>query len=118
MGSPQVIEAVREEVKKQETVEKDLTEKAGENVIEDKAVDLKDETMEQHMAQLFSRPAETKKEESAVVHDKSETITLEIGQILSRQSRDNSVKDVTDTIKDKEDEEPEKIPQKNGSSKH
>ena len=129
-----VTEAVKEQgIKSEGGMEKDLTESAGENVMEDIAVEMNEEKMEQHMAELFSRP-ETKKEEmksSATL----ETMTLENGQILSRPPRDTSVKDVTEKAtqeavivkedvkgeKDQHQEEQEleeKIPQKNGSSKH
>merc|ERR1712032_1067778 len=113
-------------------VEKDLMESAGENVIEDMAAEMNEEKMEQHIAELFSRP-DTKKEElkaSTTV----EAMTLENGQILSRPPRDTSVKDVTEkaakeavSVEDEvkgekdqqqEEQELEKIPQKNGSSKH
>merc|ERR1712032_1120778 len=111
---------------------KDLTESAGENVIEDMAAEMNEEKMEQHIAELFSRP-DTKKEElkaSTTV----EAMTLENGQILSRPPRDTSVKDVTEKAakeavsveeevkgekdQQQEEQELEKIPQKNGSSKH
>merc|ERR1719239_184309 len=129
-----VTEAVKEQATKSEGgVEKDLTESAGENVTEDLAVEMNEEKMEQHIAELFSRP-DTKKEElkaSATV----ETMTLENGQILSRPPRDTSVKDVTEKAakeavsveeeevkgekdQQQEEQELEKIPQKNGSSKH
>ena len=128
-----VTEAVKEQATKSEGgVEKDLTEGAGENVIEDMAVEMNEEKMEQHIAELFSRP-DTKKEElkaSATV----EAMTLENGQILSRPPRDTSVKDVTEKAakeavsveeevkgekdQQQEEQELEKIPQKNGSSKH
>jgi len=125
--------AVKEQATKSEGgVEKDLTEGAGENVIEDKAVDMTEEKMEQHIAELFSRP-DTKKEELNASAT-AETMTLENGQILSRPPRDTSVKDVTEKAakeaviveeevksekdQQQEEQELEKIPQKNGSSKH
>ena len=127
-------EAVKETkaTKSEVGVEKDLTEGAGENVIEDMAVDMNEEKMEQHIAELFSRP-DTKKEELKVSAN-AEAMTLENGQILSRPPRDTSVKDVTEKAKKEavsveeevkcekeqqhEEQELEKIPQKNGSSKH
>merc|ERR1712062_928163 len=52
-----VKEATKEQVLKSEGgVEKDLTEAAGENVMEDIAVEMNGEKMEQHMAELFSSP--------------------------------------------------------------
>ena len=50
-----VTEAVKEQATKAEGgVEKDLTEGAGENVIEDMAAEMNEEKMEQHIAELFS----------------------------------------------------------------
>jgi LETM1 and EF-hand domain-containing protein 1 len=104
-----VVGAVKEEAKSRvETVEKDLTETASDNVLEDKAVEMSEDKMEAHMAELFSRPAE----EPAEVAPAS----LEVGQVLSRPAaRDNSVKDVTDRVVEEEPEQLEKM--KNGSSK-
>merc|ERR550519_1157911 len=129
----EVTEAVNEQaIKSEGGIEKDLTEGAGENVIEDMAVEMNEEKMEQHMAELFSRP-DTKKEELKASAT-AETMTLENGQILSRPPRDTSVKDVTkkaaqdlvnveeevkcEKDQQQEEQELEKIPQKNGSSKH
>merc|ERR1712010_381087 len=90
-----VKEAAKEQaIKSEGGVEKDLTEAAGENVMEDMAVEMNEEKMEQHMAELFSRP-DTKKEELKASAT-AETMTLENGQILSRPPRDTSVKDVTE----------------------
>jgi len=128
-----VTEAVKEQATKSEVgVEKDLSESAGENVIEDMAVEMNEEKMEQHIAELFSRP-DTKKEELNASATAA-TMTLENGQILSRPPRDTSVKDVTEKAskeavsveeevknekdQQQEEQELEKIPQKNGSSKH
>jgi len=128
-----VTEAVKEQATKSEVgVEKDLSEGAGENVIEDMAVEMNEEKMEQHIAELFSRP-DTKKEELNASATAA-TMTLENGQILSRPPRDTSVKDVTEKAskeavsveeevknekdQQQEEQELEKIPQKNGSSKH
>lgn len=103
--------AVKEVKRRVETVEKDLTEAAGDNVLEDKAVEINEEKMEAHMAELFARPAEEPAEPEAA--------SLEVGHILSRPAnRDTSVKDVTDSVvKQEEPEHLEKMPQKNGSSK-
>merc|ERR1712098_153157 len=57
--------AVKEKIKEMNSSEKDLTESLSDNVMEDKAVDLSDEKVEQHIAELFSRPSEHKKDESA-----------------------------------------------------
>merc|ERR1719370_2272972 len=128
-----VKEAAKEQaIKSEGGVEKDLTEAAGENVMEDIAVEMNEEKMEQHIAELFSRP-DTKKDEFKA-STTAETMILENGQILSRPPRDNSVKDVTkraaqDSVnveeavkcekeQQQEEQELEKIPQKNGSSKH
>merc|ERR1719495_954070 len=128
-----VTEAVKEQATKSEVgVEKDLSEGAGENVIEDMAVEMNEEKMEQHIAELFSRPDARKEETGAPASAAS--MSLENSQILSRPPRDNSVKDVTATAakdavaveeevkqhqqEDQDDHQEEKIPQKNGSSKH
>merc|ERR1712058_64156 len=113
------VKAVKEKIKEMNSCEKDLTESLSDNVMEDKAVDLSDEKVEQHIAELFSRP-EVKNDESAP--PKHSENTPEPDQILSRRSStDNSVREVRDNVEDKEkdkEEEHEKIPQKNGSSKH
>merc|ERR1712192_359072 len=100
--------------------------------IEDMAVEMNEEKMEQHIAELFSRP-DIKKEELKASAT-AEALTLENGQILSRPPRDTSVKDVTEKVAEEavsvaeevkgekdqhqEEQELEKIPQTNGSSKH
>merc|ERR1712200_164673 len=128
-----VIEAVKEQVTKSDGgLEKDLTEGAGDHVLEDVAVEMNEEKMEQHIAEIFSRPDARKEETGAPASAAS--MSLENSQILSRPPRDNSVKDVTATAakdavaveeevkehqqEDQDDHQEEKIPQKNGSSKH
>jgi len=128
-----VIEAVKEQVVKSDGgLEKDLTEGAGDHVLEDVAVEMNEEKMEQHIAEIFSRP-DTRKEETGAPASAA-SMSLENSQILSRPPRDNSVKDVTATAakdavaveeevkehqqEDQDDHQEEKIPQKNGSSKH
>jgi len=128
-----VIEAVKEQVVKSDGgLEKDLTEGAGDHVLEDVAVEMNEEKMEQHIAEIFSRPDARKEETGAPANAAS--MSLENSQILSRPPRDNSVKDVTATAakdavaveeevkehqqEDQDDHQEEKIPQKNGSSKH
>jgi len=128
-----VIEAVKEQVVKSDVgLEKDLTEGAGDHVLEDVAVEMNEEKMEQHIAEIFSRPDARKEETGAPASAAS--MSLENSQILSRPPRDNSVKDVTATAakdavaveeevkehqqEDQDDHQEEKIPQKNGSSKH
>jgi len=95
-------------------IEKDITEKAGDEELKDKAVEMNTEPIEEHIAELFSRPVSDKKVETKV--ETEAELEMEAAQILSRLPiEDNSVKDVTDCIKEK-DELPEKIPQKNGST--
>merc|ERR1712107_791557 len=132
-GETVVIEAVKEQVIKSDGgLEKDLTEGAGDHVLEDVAVEMNEEKMEQHIAEIFSRP-DTRKEETGAPANAA-SMSLENSQILSRPPRDNSVKDVTalaakDAVaveeevkerqqEDQDDHQEEKIPQKNGSSKH
>merc|ERR1712047_191524 len=125
-----VIEAVKEQVVKSDGgLEKDLTEGAGDHVLEDVAVEMNEEKMEQHIAEIFSRPDARKEETGAPASAAS--MSLENSQILSRPPRDNSVKDVTATAakdavaveeelkehqQEDQDDHQEKIPQKNGSS--
>merc|ERR1712179_234239 len=93
-------------------VEKDVTEKAGDEELKDTAVEMNTEQVEAHIAELFSRPV-AEKEETKV--DMSKELQDENVQVMSRF--DNSVKDLTEMIKDKDvkDEAPVKVPQKNGS---
>merc|ERR1711872_1122038 len=117
-----VIEAVKEQVVKSDGgLEKDLTEGAGDHVLEDVAVEMNEEKMEQHIAEIFSRPDARKEETGAPANAAS--MSLENSQILSRPPRDNSAKDavaVEEEVKehqqeDQDDHQEEKIPQKNGS---
>jgi len=90
------------DVKPVETViDQDLTEKAGEAEIVDTATDLTEGDVEPHIVEMFSR------DDVAGGKEKEKTD-------VSKQ--DNTIKDVTDSVKDKE-EEPVKVPQKNGSRK-
>merc|ERR1712013_771333 len=93
-----VIEAVKEQVvnKSDGGLEKDITEGAGDHVLEDVAVEMNEEKMEQHIAEIFSRPDARKEETGAPASAAS--MSLENSQILSRPPRDNSVKDVTATV--------------------
>jgi len=94
-------------------IEKDITEKAGDEELKDMAVEMNTDKVEEHIAEMFSRPVGEKKEET-----KAETIAEpeeENVQIMSRFMEDNSVKDLNESIKDKE-EAPVKVPQKNGST--
>jgi len=93
-------------------IEKDITEKAGDEELKDMAVEMNTDKVEEHIAEMFSRPVGEKKEETKV-----ETVTEpeeENVQIMSRFIEDNSVKDLNESLKDKE-EDPVKVPQKNGS---
>jgi len=93
-------------------VEKDVTVKAGDEELKDTAVEMNTEQVEAHIAELFSRPV-AEKEETKV--EMSKELQDENVQVMSRF--DNSVKDLTEMIKDKDvkDEAPVKVPQKNGS---
>jgi len=99
------------EAKKESVIEKDITiNKTGDEELKDEAVEMNTEKIEEHLAEMFSRPskenvAETKKVESTVSYDDVE--------VLSRIT-DNSVKDLKECLKEKE-ETPVKINQKNGS---
>eukprot|EP00092_Neocalanus_flemingeri_P029121 GFUD01031609.1.p1 GENE.GFUD01031609.1~~GFUD01031609.1.p1 ORF type:complete len:978 (+),score=383.40 GFUD01031609.1:80-3013(+) len=94
-------------------IEKDITEKAGDEELKDMAVEMNTDKVEEHIAEMFSRPVsetkvETKVETATELQDELQ------GEIISRLTKDNSVKDVTESIKDKE-EVPMRHPQKNGS---
>merc|ERR1712066_883309 len=65
-----------------------------------KATDLTEGEVEPHIVEMFSR------DNVAGGKEKEKTVT----------NQDNTIKDVTDSVKDKE-EEPLKVPQKNGSRK-
>ena len=119
------VEAVKERVKEKVTgdIAKDMTENAGDNVLDDKAVEMNDEKMEEHMVELFSRNTEVKDNHAPPSPSKTEPDLKENAQVLSRAPRDNSVRDVTETVKEetrsqeakeKEAEELEKIPRENG----
>lgn len=93
-------------------IEKDITEKAGDEELKDMAVEMNADKVEDHIAEMFSRPVGEKKEETkveTVIEPEEENV-----QIMSRFIEDNSVKDLNESIKDKE-EDPVKVPQKNGS---
>jgi len=79
-------------------IDQDLTEMPGEAEIADTATDLTEGEAEPHIVEMFSR-------DNVAGKDRTENVT-----------EDNTVKDVTDSVKDKE-EEPVKVPQKNGSRK-
>merc|ERR1712106_1264684 len=92
-------------------LEKDITEKAGDEELKDMAVEMNTDKVEEHIAEMFSRPVSDEKVETKVTEPQEEDDEV---QIISRLTKDNSVKDVTDCIKEKE-EIPVKVPQQNGS---
>jgi len=95
-------------------LEKDITEKAGDEELKDMAVEMNTDKVEEHIAEMFSRPVSEKKEETKVEASSQVELEDENIQIMSRFTEDNSVKDLSeDSIKDKEDA-PVKA-QKNGS---
>jgi len=117
LGKMPVIEVQSVSVKQAEVnpiIETDITEKAGENELKDMAEDMSTEQMEEHIAEMFSRPASEKEERKKEI--RKEPIDKDI-QVMSRITEDNSVKDLGDLIKDKDvkEEAPVKVPQKNGS---
>merc|ERR1712106_673347 len=96
-------------------LEKDITEKAGDEELKDMAVEMNTDKVEEHIAEMFSRPLSEKKEETKVEASSEVKLEDENIQIMSRFSEDNSVKDLSeDSIKDKEDA-PIKAQKKNGS---
>merc|ERR1711903_316123 len=83
-------------------IEKDITEKAGDEELKDMAVEMNADKVEDHIAEMFSRPVGEKKEETkveTVIEPEEENV-----QIMSRFIEDNSVKDLNESIKDKEED--------------
>jgi len=118
LGKMPVIEVQSASVKQAEVnpiIETDITEKAGENELKDTAEDMSTEQIEEHIAEMFSRPA-SEKEETRKELSKEKIEDKDI-QVMSRITEDNSVKDLGDLMKDKDvkEEAPVKVPQKNGS---
>jgi len=98
------------ELVKKPVIEKDITEKPGDNVVVDKAEKINDEKeVEPHIAELFSRKStQVSKSTEAEAAQEDRDRDVEI-------SEDNTVRDVTESVaKDKEDE-PVKVPRENGS---
>ena len=82
-------------------IEKDITEKPGDAVVVDRAEELNVEPVEAHIAEMFSRKPSVPKLEAEVeavetVEDKDHEETPKSLLV------DNSVKDVTDVVKEKE----------------
>ena len=81
-------------------IEKDITEKDGDEELKDMAVEMNTDKVEEHIAEMFSRPVGEKKEETKVetfAEPEEENV-----QIMSRFMEDNSVKDLNESIRDKE----------------
>merc|ERR1711892_926531 len=114
LGKMPVMEIKSEASNQAETkpvIEKDITEKLGDEELKDMAVEMNTDKVEEHIAEMFSRPVSDEKVETKVSEPHEEDDEV---QIISRLTKDNSVKDVTDCIKEKE-EIPVKVPQQNGS---
>jgi len=93
---------------------KDLSLDSQQNVLVDKAEEIGEEKVEEHIAELFSRPSAEiaeKKSSSPLMVDMKE----ESGQILSRPLPDSSSQDVSEPLKEEQEEEPKKMPHSNGS---
>jgi len=118
LGKMPVIEVQSVTAKKAEvnpTVEKDITLKVGDEELKDNAMELNTEEMEEHIAEMFSRPVSEKGESKKEVA--KELLEDKNIQVMSRITEDNSVKELGNLIKDKDvkEEAPVKVPQKNGS---
>jgi len=98
-------------------ITKDITESAGDNELVDPAVDMSTDNVEQHIAEMFTR--ETSEElQTEKVEPVKENDIFEV----SRTKDDTSVKEISNSLTEQEDlnlkiheEEPVKVPQKNGS---
>jgi len=120
LGKMPVIEVQSVTAKKAEvnpTVEKDITLKVGvgDEELKDNAMELNTEEMEEHIAEMFSRPVSEKGESKKEVA--KELLEDKNIQVMSRITEDNSVKELGNLVKDKDvkEEAPVKVPQKNGS---
>merc|ERR1719270_1023426 len=92
-------------------IEKDITEKPGDAVLTDKAEELNGDKVEPHIAEMFSRkPSQSKESKEADIEDDHDTVAT------NNIDKDNSVKDVTESVKEKDKDELVKVPQKNGQS--
>jgi len=114
LGKMPIMEIKSDDANQAETktvIEKDITEKLGDEELKDMAVEMNTDKVEEHIAEMFSRPVSDEKVETKVTEPQEEDDEV---QIISRLTKDNSVKDVTDCIKEKE-EIPVKVPQQNGS---
>jgi len=114
LGKMPIMEIKSDDANQAETktvIEKDITEKLGDEELKDMAVEMNTDKVEEHIAEMFSRPVSDEKVETKVSEPQEEDDEV---QIISRLTKDNSVKDVTDCIKEKE-EIPVKVPQQNGS---
>merc|ERR1712142_734523 len=118
LGKMPIMEVESVTAKKTEvnpTVEKDITLKVGDEELKDNAMELNTEEMEEHIAEMFSRPVSEKGESKKEVA--KELLEDKNIQVMSRITEDNSVKELGNLIKDKDvkEEAPVKVPQKNGS---
>merc|ERR1712142_325722 len=118
LGKMPVIEVQSVTAKKAEvnpTVEKDITLKVGDEELKDNAIELNTEEMEEHIAEMFSRPVSEKGESKKELA--KELLEDKNIQVMSRITEDNSVKELGNLVKDKDvkEEAPVKVPQKNGS---
>jgi len=87
-------------------IEKDLTEQPGDNALNDQAEEMNEEAnVEVHITEMFSRKTGTNKKVVTDDHDAPQNTV----------SEDNSVKEVLENVKEREDE-PVKVPHKNGSN--
>jgi len=99
LGKIQPVEPKLSATVKPPVIEKDLSETSGDEQMVDRAEEMSEDKVEPHIVEMFSRPSAAKKTEPELTSD------LE----------DNTVKDVTDAVKEKEEVPLEKVPHKNGS---
>jgi len=98
-------------------ITKDITESAGDKELVDPAVDMSTDNVEQHIAEMFTR--ETSEE---LQTEKMEPVQENDIFEVSRTKDDTTVKEISNSLTEQEDlnlkiheEEPVKVPQKNGS---
>jgi len=93
-------------------LEKNVTESTEDNLLVDKAEELNEQEVPEHIAEMFSRPVGEKKAETKLEETDTNDKIEDTSRVLSRHLQEN-VKNVVNS--DNEVEELEKVPRTNGS---
>ena len=92
LGKIQPVEPKLSATVKPPVIEKDLSETSSDEQMVDRAEEMSEDKVEPHIVEMFSRPSATKKTEPELASEEGVSSDLE----------DNTVKDVTDAVKEKE----------------